>query len=51
MLLHVADHYEAEVDVILDSLTAVIEPVLIVVLGGLLIAMYLPIFDLTSVVG
>lgn len=55
MLVHVADHYEREVDLAVEGLTAVVEPVLIVlvgiVLGGVLAALYLPIFDLVSVVG
>lgn len=52
MLLHVAEHYESELDRLLDGLTSIIEPVLIVLIGGLvgglLIALYLPIFDLVG---
>jgi type IV pilus assembly protein PilC len=55
MLEKVATHYEAEVDNAVDGLTALLEPLIMVVLGilvgGLLIAMYLPIFQLGSVVG
>ncbi len=54
MLEKVADHYEAEVDDAVDNLTALMEPMIMAVLGvlvgGLIIAMYLPIFQLGSVV-
>lgn len=54
MLGRVADHYETEVDAVVDNLSTLIEPVIICVLGvlvgGLVIAMYLPIFKLGSVV-
>lgn len=54
MLLHVAAHYEQEVDAAVDTLTSVIEPVMIVIIGTLLgvilVAMYLPMFDLVSVI-
>lgn len=54
MLEKVADHYEAEVDDAVDNLTALMEPIIMSVLGilvgGLIIAMYLPIFQLGSVV-
>ncbi|MCB0393292.1 MAG: type II secretion system F family protein, partial [Bdellovibrionales bacterium] len=52
MLEKVADFYEDEVDYAVGALTSVMEPLLMVVLGGiiafLVIAMYLPIFDLAS---
>jgi type IV pilus assembly protein PilC len=52
MLDKVADFYELEVETLVAGLTKLIEPVLLVVLGGLvggmLIAMYLPIFKLAS---
>ena len=55
LLLQAATHYEDEVDAFVESLTTLIEPVLILVvgglLGGLIAAMYLPIFDLVNVVG
>lgn len=55
MLGKIADFYDEEVDTTVESLTALLEPVLIVFLGitvgGLLIAMYLPIFQLADVVG
>ncbi|OOE66878.1 type II secretion system protein F [Salinivibrio sp. IB868] len=55
MLNQVAQIYEQDVDNIVDNLGKIIEPILIVVMGtlvgGLVIAMYLPIFDLMSVLG
>jgi type IV pilus assembly protein PilC len=52
MLTKVADFYEEEVDTAVAGLTAMIEPVMMaflgVVVGGLLIAMYMPIFELAS---
>lgn len=54
MLSKVADFYEEEVDNAVDSLSSLMEPVIMVVLGvivgTLVIAMYLPIFKLASVV-
>jgi type IV pilus assembly protein PilC len=54
MLDKVATHYEAEVDNKVDNLTALLEPLIMSVLGilvgGLMIAMYMPIFMLGSVV-
>jgi type IV pilus assembly protein PilC len=54
MLDKIAGFYDDEVDTAVDSLTAIIEPVMIVVMGtvvgGMLIAMYLPMFKLISVV-
>lgn len=54
MLEKVAVHYEAVVDNMVDSLTSLLEPIIMSVLGvlvgGLMIAMYLPIFMLGSVV-
>jgi type IV pilus assembly protein PilC len=55
MLLKIADFYEEEVDVAVGGLTSTLEPVMIVILGcvvgGIVIAMYLPIFDLIGTVG
>jgi type IV pilus assembly protein PilC len=52
MLQKIADFYEDEVDTAVASLTALMEPLVIVVLGtiigGLVISMYLPIFQLGS---
>ncbi|MDX1589234.1 MAG: type II secretion system F family protein [Oleiphilaceae bacterium] len=54
MLAKVADHYEAEVDDLVENLTALMEPMIMAVLGvlvgGLIIAMYLPIFQMGQVV-
>jgi len=54
MLEKVAEHYEMEVDNAVDNLTALLEPFIMAVLGilvgGLLVAMYLPIFMLGSVI-
>ncbi|MDD1650542.1 MAG: type II secretion system F family protein [Methylococcaceae bacterium] len=54
MLGKVADFYEEEVDNAVSSLSSLIEPMIMavlgVVVGGLVIAMYLPIFKLGSVV-
>lgn len=55
MLAKVADFYEEEVDNAVDGLTSLLEPLIMaflgVVIGGLVIAMYLPIFKMGSVVG
>jgi type IV pilus assembly protein PilC len=54
MLGKVADFYEQEVDEAVESLSSLMEPLIMVILGvligGLVIAMYLPIFKLGSVV-
>lgn len=54
MLSKVADFYEAEVDDAVDNMTALLEPIIMaflgVVIGGLVIAMYLPIFQMGKVV-
>ena len=54
MLSKVADFYEGEVDDAVDALASLMEPMIMVVLGvligGLVIAMYLPIFKMGSVV-
>ncbi|MEZ4702015.1 MAG: type II secretion system F family protein [Rhodothermales bacterium] len=54
MLLHAAGHFEVEVDAAVDTLTAIIEPLLIVVLGvvlgTVLVAMYLPLFELGAAI-
>ncbi|MEF1231012.1 type II secretion system F family protein, partial [Vibrio fortis] len=55
MLTKVATIYEFEVDDTVDNLGKILEPVIIVflgsVVGGLVVAMYLPIFNLMSVLG
>ncbi|MCC2636687.1 MAG: type secretion system family protein [Moraxellaceae bacterium] len=54
MLEKVATHFENEVDNAVDGLTSMMEPLIMAVLGvlvgGLIVAMYLPIFQLGSVV-
>lgn len=54
MLEKIADFYDGEVDQAVDNLTAMIEPFMMVFLGGmiggLVVAMYLPIFKMASVV-
>jgi len=50
----VADFFEAEVDEAVAALSSLMEPLIMVILGvligGLVVAMYLPIFKLGSVV-
>jgi type IV pilus assembly protein PilC len=54
MLSKVADFYEAEVDDAVDNLSSLMEPMIMaflgVVVGGLVVAMYLPIFKLGAVI-
>lgn len=55
MMNKIADFYDTEADSIIASLTSLIEPMLIVflgvVVGGIVMAMFLPIFNLSSVAG
>jgi type IV pilus assembly protein PilC len=55
MLAKIADFYDAEVDQAVSNLTTLLEPIMIVflgvVVGGVIIAMYLPIFKLVTVIG
>ena len=55
MLSKIADFYDDEVDVAVSNLTSLLEPFLMVflgvVIGGVVIAMYLPIFQMASAVG
>lgn len=55
MLSKVADFFEAEVDDAVDAMASLMEPVIMVVLGtligGLVVAMYLPIFKMGAAVG
>jgi type IV pilus assembly protein PilC len=55
MLSKIADFYEDEVDVAVGNLTSLLEPLLMmflgIVIGGVVIAMYLPIFSMASAVG
>jgi type IV pilus assembly protein PilC len=54
MLAKIADFYDDEVDTAVGALTALMEPLMIVVLGviigGLVVAMYLPIFRLVTII-
>jgi type IV pilus assembly protein PilC len=54
MLTRIADFYDSEVDTAVDALTSLIEPIMIVfmggVVGGMVVAMYLPMFKLINVV-
>jgi type IV pilus assembly protein PilC len=54
MLSKVADFYEEEVDNLVDNLSSLMEPMIMVILGilvgGLIVAMYLPIFQLGSAI-
>jgi len=55
MLTKIADFYDEEVDAAVSGLLALMEPVMIVflgvVVGGMVIAMYLPIFDMVNAAG
>lgn len=54
MLAKIADFYDEEVDIAVSSLLALLEPLMIVflgvVVGGMVVAMYLPIFDMINAV-
>jgi type IV pilus assembly protein PilC len=55
MLSKIADFFDDEVDAAVSALTSLLEPLLMVILGGtigsLVIAMYLPIFQMASILG
>ena len=55
MLNKIADFYDEEVDVAVAGLTSLLEPILViflgVIIGGVVVAMYMPMFKLISVVG
>lgn len=55
MLNKVADFYEDEVDQAVDNMTSMMEPLIIIflgiIIGGLVIAMYMPIFSMSSGIG
>jgi type IV pilus assembly protein PilC len=55
MLDKAASYFEEQVDNAVDALTSLLEPIIMsvlgVMIGGLIIAMYLPIFQLGQVVG
>ena len=54
MAAKVADFYEADVDAAVDAMSSLLEPLIMAILGvlvgGLVVAMYLPIFKLGAVV-
>jgi type IV pilus assembly protein PilC len=54
MLSKIADFYDDEVEIAVDNLIKVLEPALIVILGtivgGMIVAMYLPIFGLVNAI-
>lgn len=54
MLNKVADYYEEEVDALVEALSSMMEPMIMaflgVVIGGLVLAMYMPIFSMGSVI-
>jgi len=55
MLQKVADFYEDEVDTAVAAMTSLIEPIMMaflgIVVGGLIVAMYLPVFELAGNIG
>jgi type IV pilus assembly protein PilC len=55
MLAKVADFYESEVDAAVEGLTSMIEPLVIVfmgaVIGTIVVAMFLPMFNMSGAVG
>jgi type IV pilus assembly protein PilC len=55
MLEKIADFYDEEVDQAVENMTAMIEPFMMVflggIIGGLVVSMYLPIFKMGEVVG
>ncbi|HNW81800.1 MAG TPA: type II secretion system F family protein [bacterium] len=55
MLNKIADFYEQEVDTAIDGLTSMIEPIMMIFIGGIvgtmMVAMYLPIFSMGKAVG
>ena len=54
MLSKIADFYDDEVDTAVATLTSLLEPIMIVflgvIVGGLVVAMYLPIFKLVTLI-
>ncbi len=54
MLDKIADFYESEVEATVDALTSLIEPMLIVVMGvvvgGMIISLYLPLFNIIKLI-
>ena len=54
MLEKIAEFYDQEVEATVDALTALIEPIMIVVMGvvigGMIICLYLPMFDIINLI-
>jgi type IV pilus assembly protein PilC len=54
MLKKIADFYDSEVEAMTEALTSLIEPLLIavigIVVGGMIVALYLPIFNIYSLI-
>jgi type IV pilus assembly protein PilC len=55
MLIRISDHYDRELEVLVESLSTIIEPLVIILLGAVIglviIAVYLPLFDMTEFIG
>ncbi|MCD6487487.1 MAG: type II secretion system F family protein [Syntrophobacterales bacterium] len=55
MLEKIADFYDSEVDTAVDAMTSLLEPIMLVflggVVGGMIIALYLPIFSMAGAIG
>ncbi len=55
MLNKISTFYEEEVDAAVDALTSILEPIMIVflgiIIGGILLAMYLPMFEMINLIG
>ena len=54
MLAKIADFYDAEVQATTEALTSLIEPLLIaflgVIVGGMIVALYMPIFNIITLI-
>jgi type IV pilus assembly protein PilC len=55
MCVNIADTYDDEVETMISALTSLLEPLLMVFLGiligGIVVSLFLPIFKLSSIVG
>ncbi len=53
ILVYIADQYDSELDKTIDALSSLLEPILIlfisVIIGGIVIALYLPLFDMVTI--
>ena len=54
MLIKISDFYDEQVDTMVDALTSLMEPLIIaflgIVIGGIVICMFLPIFEISTIV-